>query len=57
MAGQNESDIDLKTSSLTEALNSVLITKSSAKTAEERLDDIINQLNRTIRIIVLNIRP
>lgn len=56
MAGQNESDIDIKTTSLSEALNAILITQSSAKTAEEQLKDIIAQLNRSLRIIVLNIR-
>jgi ribosome maturation protein Sdo1 len=56
MPQQDENDIDLTTTSIKEALDAVLVTKNISLDTEAQIDDLYQQLNRTIRILVLNIR-
>lgn len=57
MAGtENESDIDLISTTVKEALDAISIVRDDSLSPEKQIEEMYRQVNRVFRIIVLNIR-
>lgn len=56
MTTPSESDIDLTVGTFEEALDSVLATPVPHLEVQQQIDEIVDQFNKSIAIIVKNIR-